>query len=762
MSQDVQRLQEEFPDLSESVIDGALHACDQNASKTASVLRVIKEQENTEKQQRISELKDLFPEIPENEIIEELNVARGNVDTAIVPLFNRSEALKQQRELSERRQKKREEEKRRKREAKNKAKRLMRIFNTIPKDTIQQILDENEGDIEETTNQLLILVSKQEEEEEAKKRTKAISVLPSTALVNTSKNSPSDDQEQQIKTLKIQSLCEKFDILSEQEVIQALSENSWDIKKTLIPLMMLSEERKKSKLKLLFSSLTDENIRTALVCNDWNLSKAAEALTTLSQKKKEEEEEREIQKEILQKESEKREQTRQEASCDVVVKKISQAILDRSIIWGDQIEEDVKNQHNKQAKENEKAARALFKDDLEKIIGIQARNGVSPGLNPPPLPKQIDAMLGKPRPVEETNHSKAPTLTTINTTTDNNNTSSNTTTTTTTSSSPSITNSDVLVSGKNVPILLPTREVSKSMEPPVLEGNDQYSIDSTLKASLSATPTNPDIGNPVQVEWHILSANCKSNANDWVGLFAVNETNRRYITYQWTGKDKTSGTLSFLGPNQYGTYEFRYFPGGSYQFVAVSNRIKVGPKVEMTASLIGDEHKLAVKYRQISGNEYSRAWIGLYEISQADNRQYLAWEYAPRDNSDGEHSILFDCPVKPKRYEFRYFTNSYEDVARSNPVTVEGSDAMTASLANGIVTVNLNIVTIDPYYESAWVGLYFVHEKDNRSWRRYRFVQNRTGAIQFKAPRTAGIYEARLFANKTYDIILRSNQFEIQ
>jgi len=174
MSQDVQRLQEEFPDLSESVIDGALHACDQNASKTASVLRVIKEQENTEKQQRISELKDLFPEIPENEIIEELNVARGNVDTAIVPLFNRSEALKQQRELSERRQKKREEEKRRKREAKNKAKRLMRIFNTIPKDTIQQILDENEGDIEETTNQLLILVSKQEEEEEAKKRTKAL------------------------------------------------------------------------------------------------------------------------------------------------------------------------------------------------------------------------------------------------------------------------------------------------------------------------------------------------------------------------------------------------------------------------------------------------------------------------------------------------------------------------------------------------------------------------------------------------------------
>jgi len=46
----------------------------------------------------------------------------------------------------------------------------MEIFKGIAKEQVQKLLDENEGDIEETTVQLLAIVGRQEEE--AKKKAK--------------------------------------------------------------------------------------------------------------------------------------------------------------------------------------------------------------------------------------------------------------------------------------------------------------------------------------------------------------------------------------------------------------------------------------------------------------------------------------------------------------------------------------------------------------------------------------------------------------
>jgi len=137
---------------------------------------------------------------------------------------------------------------------------------------------------------------------------------------------------------------------------------------------------------------------------------------------------------------------------------------------------------------------------------------------------------------------------------------------------------------------------------------------------------------------------------------------------------------------------------------------------------------------------------------------YLNWEHTSKSINN---ELTFDAPFKPREYELRFFTNSYIDVARSNPIRIEGKDTMLSNYENGFVTVKLNIVSVDPYYESAWLGLYFTHETNNRQWRRYRYFSNRTADTQFKAPRTGGEYEVRMFANKTYDLILKSNTFTI-
>jgi len=42
---------------------------------------------------------------------------------------------------------------------------LKHLFNTVSEDQIQQLLEENEGDVDATTDQLVKLVTKKEEEE---------------------------------------------------------------------------------------------------------------------------------------------------------------------------------------------------------------------------------------------------------------------------------------------------------------------------------------------------------------------------------------------------------------------------------------------------------------------------------------------------------------------------------------------------------------------------------------------------------------------
>ena len=129
-------------------------------------------------------------------------------------------------------------------EIKKKTAHLMGIFENIPRERVQQILDENEGDIEETTNQLLEIVAEQELAEQQRRR------------AQDEEKRLAEEQERRLQDLKIQALREKFDNLTEAEVIHSLSTNGWDIKKALVDVLKVSNDKKVADLKNLFPVCT--------------------------------------------------------------------------------------------------------------------------------------------------------------------------------------------------------------------------------------------------------------------------------------------------------------------------------------------------------------------------------------------------------------------------------------------------------------------------------------------------------------------------
>jgi len=484
-----------------------------------------------------------------------------------------------------------------------------------------------------------------------------------------------EEQEMRLRELKIQALEEKFDELSEREVIAALEAAEWDIKSAHLVLMKVSSEKKKKYLKSLFQSVKDEQIEAALEANLGDKVRAAQFLT---------------------------EQLREKRNSPIVVKRVSQNLERSMVSEAEKLDMEITASHLEKEKSIKKMTMATFKKNLGEIIKSQARHGLSPGVTPPPLPKEIDLLVGKrPAPIDE----------------------------------------------KDLPV-----PQQPQVDRVVIEDKPQ---DGSKYHVILTTPETVDIGNTITVNWEMKIG--ESTNYDWIGLFSVDQPNKQYLAYQWRGKtDTVNGSVTFTAPNYYGTYEFRYFVNSSYQHVAMSNKVKIGPKVELHVRLDETSKKFIVKWNQASGNKYSRAWIGLFEKSQTNNKQYLTWEYA------GTSEISFTAPVKPKEYEFRFFTNSYEDVARSNTVRIEGEDKLFANISNDTITIKPQILSADPYYDAVWVGLFFTSETDNRQWRRYKYVAERNTEIQFKAPKTPGLYEARLFACKTYDLIVKSNSFAIE
>lgn len=377
-----------------------------------------------------------------------------------------------------------------------------------------------------------------------------------------------------------------------------LESTAWDIKQALNHLMQYSVNKKKRELKDLFQSFNEKEIMEALEVQNYDKIKTAQSLMT-------EREKRRLQKEAAlhqQLQLQLQQQSTDSNSSSSTNESTRPNLLEKSIVLGELLEAEIaanqihfnKEEERKKKKQQEETNQ-LFKTNLEHIIDTQARFNQNnlPGLVPPPGPKEINALLSnnseKGAPVVEENSQEK--------------------------------NSDA-------DKLEPPAPVAPSTSGSADSSSSIFATATTVVLSL--VPEFVDVGEKITVNWEITN-NGQSTARDWIGLFESDKPNKQYITYQWPGKNLSKGTLAFVAPSQYGEYEFRYFPNGSYQHIAMSNRFKVGPQINLSASVVKENvksntgatqthAKLIVKWKQLSGtsisSNFSRAWIGLFEKSQ--------------------------------------------------------------------------------------------------------------------------------------------------
>lgn len=76
--------------------------------------------------------------------------------------------------------------------------------------------------------------------------------------------------------------------------------------------------------------------------------------------------------------------------------------------------------------------------------------------------------------------------------------------------------------------------------------------------------------------------------------------------------------------------------------------------------------------------------------------------------------------------------------------------------------VKYHVATLDPATDCIWVGIYHCEEGNQRQWRRYKAIADTEGLFKFKKMIHAGKYEARLFANRTYEVRYKSNVIELE
>jgi len=278
--------------------------------------------------------------------------------------------------------------------------------------------------------------------------------------------------------------------------------------------------------------------------------------------------------------------------------------------------------------------------------------------------------------------------------------------------------------------------------------------------------------------------------NDWIGLYKVAAADRRDIkeeerlTWDWTagktGSSKSAdemitGLMQFAIPTIFGQYIFAYFSTnkkGDYIRVATSNIITVGPVYRMTATPLPEENgkdmTILVNIQQLSGLDYSTAWIGMYEKNETDPKQYKTWEWLTSarivdvSEKSKTQQLTFKA-AKSGEWEFRLFPLRTYVHTTTAQLTLKGSDVINIAVNGVELTVTTNIVTVDPLTEYVWVGVYKVDEQNNRQWRRYQYITTAgKSSVVFKTPIHTGVYEARLFAKKSYDIRQRSNAIAIQ
>jgi hypothetical protein len=254
-------------------------------------------------------------------------------------------------------------------------------------------------------------------------------------------------------------------------------------------------------------------------------------------------------------------------------------------------------------------------------------------------------------------------------------------------------------------------------------------------------------------------------ATDWIGLIPVNAPDASYVAWSHT-TGTAAGDLNLpipLGVTP-GLYELRLFRQDTYQRLAVSNVVKVGPTVGVSPVVIAPGGTVTATWGGVV-TPSATDWLALVPLN-GGNTTYVAWTYSG-GGSAGSAILVLPANLQAGAYDVRLFANdTLERLALSNVVTVTAPGPTLAVSpvtvpATGTLTVNWRGIAAPT--STDWIGMYAIGAADNAYITRLFTSGLATGTTPFALPQGtgAGSYELRLFANNTLTRLTTSNGFVV-
>jgi hypothetical protein len=251
---------------------------------------------------------------------------------------------------------------------------------------------------------------------------------------------------------------------------------------------------------------------------------------------------------------------------------------------------------------------------------------------------------------------------------------------------------------------------------------------------------------------------------DWIVLVPVGAVDANWVAWTYlNGAASGSIGLSIPASVPMGSYEVHLLAHDTWQRLAVSNIVKVGPTVVMSPTTVASGGTVTITWAGIP-SPTTTDWFALVPINAPDT-SWVAWLYA--DGRAGD-SLTFTLPptLPAGTYDLRLLANnSFTRLGISNPVTVTGpGPTLTTSpiaVASG-ATLTAAWQGIAAPSVNNWIGVYAVGAPDASFLTRVFTNGQVSGTTPILPGALAlGSYELRLFADLAFTRLAVSNGFTV-
>ena len=241
--------------------------------------------------------------------------------------------------------------------------------------------------------------------------------------------------------------------------------------------------------------------------------------------------------------------------------------------------------------------------------------------------------------------------------------------------------------------------------------------------------------------------NGRSNKNDWIGVYKIDNNNNRYISWVYTNGMKNGNLILDPKVMTQGTYEIRLFPNDQYTLLA-KNIFHIGYKSKSKIKVVkSSADSITVNIKNGRSSKYD--WIGIYRVNGKKNK-YTSWVYT---NGIENGEITFDPKIMSEgTYEVRLIRNNkYLLLARDTFIVSHRDKSKIKIVKSSMNDIIIN-VRDGLRHKNDWVGVYNINDTNYKYITWVNIPKNGFFNIDPKIEKE-GIYEVRLFSNARYILL---------